>query len=173
MDVLLRPLATQDMAELIAIGPDREGYLGYGGDPATEPTGGPAWAKAIISRISKAHWGRIIEVDGVFAGEIKLHGPSNADRSARLAIGIFRADLRGRGVGRRAIALALNAAFGPLGLHRVELRVLAKNMQAIRCYEAVGFRHEGRLRQAARIGNTYEDDLIMAILATDDRPALS
>ena len=167
MDTRLRQLQPGDAARLAAIGPDRDAYIGYGGDPALEPQGGADWADAIISRIRDAFWGRIIEVDGAFAGEVKLHHHNAADASARLAIGIFRPDLRGCGVGRKAIALALQAAFGELGLHRVELRVLAKNARAIRCYEAAGFRHEGRMHEAARIGPNFEDELLMAVLASD------
>ena len=165
----LREVRDGDLATLVAIGPDREAYLAYGGDPSRDPVGGEAWARTILDRLTVAPWGRIIEVERALTGEIRLHGVSE-DRSARLALGLFRPQARGRGLGRAAIALALDHAFGPLALHRVELRVLAANARAIRCYEAAGFRHEGRLRDAARIGAGYQDDLVMAILETDPRP---
>jgi RimJ/RimL family protein N-acetyltransferase len=38
--------------------------------------------------------------------------------------------------------------FGVLGLHRIELRVLATNRRAIDCYLACGFRKEGVRREA-------------------------
>ena len=164
----LREVRPDDLAALVAIGPDREAYLAYGGDPAREPMGGEDWARTILDRLTAAQWGRIIEVESRLAGEIRLHGVTE-DNSARLALGLFRPEARGRGLGRAAIARALDHAFGPLALHRVELRVLAANTRAIRCYEASGFRHEGRLRDAARIGAGYADDLVMAILAIDPR----
>jgi len=170
MDLRLRPVAPGDITALEQIGPDREAYLGFGGDPASNPTGGYDWAHGIIARIERAYWGRVVTVDGALAGEVKLHSFSEPDASARVAIGIFRPELRDRGIGRKVIAAALSEAFGSLRLHRVELRVLAKNTRAIRCYEAAGFRHEGRLREAAKIGGGFEDDLIMAILTTDPRP---
>ncbi len=173
MKIAFRPVEPGDVERLEAIGPDREAYLGFGGDPAKNPTGGREWATPIIGRIEAAYWGRIISVDAVFAGEIKLHSHSVADCSARLAIGLFRPDLRSKGVGRRAIALALDVAFGDLALHRVELRVLQSNTRAIRCYEAAGFRHEGVLRDAVRIGDGFANDLIMSVLSTDPRPALT
>ena len=165
----LREVGPDDLAALTAIGPDREAWLAYGGDPARDPVGGEPWARTILDRLTTAPWGRVIERDGHLAGEIRLHGLTQ-DNSARLALGLFRATDRGQGLGRAAISLALDHAFGPLGLHRVALHVLATNTRAIRCYEGAGFRHEGRLREAARIGGGYQDDLVMAILATDPRP---
>lgn len=173
MDVRLRPVAAGDVARLEAIGPYHDAYIAYGGDPKGHPNGGRDWAEGIISRIEAAYAGWIIEVDGALAGELKLlfHNPS--DRNARLSIGLFRQDLRGQGIGPRAIALALDQAFGPLGLHRVDLHVLAKNTRAIRAYTSAGFQVEGRLRHTALIGDVWEDDLVMAILATDPRPNIS
>ncbi len=173
MDVRLRPVVEGDVAALEAIGPYHDAYVAFGGDPRGRPEGGRAWAEGIISRIEDAFAGWIIEVDGTLAGEVKLLFHNPADRNARIAIGLFRDDLRGKGIGPRAIAMALNEAFGSFGLHRVELRVLAKNTRAIRAYEKSGFRHEGRLRDHALIGGAYEDDLIMSILSIDPRPDIT
>ena len=169
--IRLREVGGADLAALVAIGPDREAWLAYGGDPARGPVGGEPWARTILDRLRAAPWGRAIEVDGTLAGEIRLHSLHRTDRSARLALGLFRPAQRGRGIGRAAIALALDHAFGPMDLHRVDLRVLAGNIRAIRCYKAAGFRHEGLLRDAARTGATWQDEQVMAILAHDPRPA--
>lgn len=173
MKVGFRQVLPGDADVLQAIGPDRQAYLGYGGDPAKDPPGGPDWAGAIIARIEAAFWGRVILADDAFAGEIRLHNHSAEDASARLAIGLYRPELRGLGLGRRAIGLAPDTAFTSLELHRVELRVLQSNRQAIRCYKAAGFRHEGTLRDSARIGHEFANDLVMAVLSTDRRPSLT
>jgi uncharacterized membrane protein len=48
----------------------------------------------------------------------------------------------------RSLASPLSAwSFDTLNLNRVYLRVFADNPRAIRCYEKVGYQHEGRLRQ--------------------------
>ena len=44
----------------------------------------------------------------------------------------------------------LGLAFDGIGLHRVGLDVLSINSRAIAIYENIGFRHEGRLRDAYR-----------------------
>ncbi|MEM9969665.1 MAG: GNAT family protein [Pseudomonadota bacterium] len=171
MNIRLRPVAPDDAATLERIGPDLDGHVGYGGDPARPPKGGKKWAEGIIKRLESAFWARVIEIESHMVGEVKLHHHDAQNRSARLAIGIFRPEYRSRGVGRKAIHQTLIHAFGPLDLHRVELRVLANNTRAVRAYEAAGFQHEGRLRHNAMIGGEWQDDLVMSVLSTDTRPS--
>jgi RimJ/RimL family protein N-acetyltransferase len=106
----------------------------------------------------------IVEADGDLVGEARLDNLNPIDRRARLAIGLYNERHLGRGIGRGAIGLVLAQAFGPLSLHRVDLRVLADNVRAIRCYEACGFVREGVERDSARVGGAWHDDWIMAIL---------
>jgi len=51
-----------------------------------------------------------------------------------------------------------------MNLHRVFLYVYDFNERGIRCYEKVGFQHEGRLRQSRFTAGRYVDDLVMSIL---------
>ena len=60
-------------------------------------------------------------------------------------------------------------AFGTLGLHRLDLRVIAYNVRAIRCYLACGFVVEGREREAALVGGEWHDDIMMGALAREFR----
>jgi ribosomal-protein-alanine N-acetyltransferase len=85
-------------------------------------------------------------------------------------IGLFVADLRGRGLGRQVTRLVLDWAFGELGLHRVELEVLASNQRAIRCYLACGFRQEGVRREAELYPDGWHDFIEMAVLESEYRP---
>ena len=108
-----------------------------------------------------------VEADDELVGEARLDSINDVDLRARLVIGLFNERHLGRGIGRRAIMLVLDHAFGPLGLHRVDLRVLSYNQRAIRCYEACGFVREGIERESARVGEAWHDDWIMGILAQD------
>jgi RimJ/RimL family protein N-acetyltransferase len=57
-----------------------------------------------------------------------------------------------------------------LNLHRVWLHVYEFNPRAVRVYEKVGFRHEGRLRQAIFHDGRYWDTLVMGLLHAEWRP---
>lgn len=84
-------------------------------------------------------------------------------------ITIGERDAWGRGLGSEATALMLEHAFEHLGLHRVALSVFSFNTRAIRSYEKVGFRIEGRLREAILRDGTYWDEIQMAILEDEWR----
>ncbi len=96
---------------------------------------------------------------------------NEADRRARLAMGIFDANKLGKGLGTEATRLVLQYAFETLKLHRVDLRVLEYNRRAIRCYEKCGFIREGVERDGALIEGRWETDVMMSILEHEYRSA--
>lgn len=111
----------------------------------------------------------MIEVDGSLAGQARLDALNTADRRGWLAIGLLQESDLGRGIGRRAIELLPQEAFGPMDLHRVELRVLAYCGRAIRYYEACGFSRDGIKRESALIDGAWQCGRIMSILKQDFR----
>lgn len=163
----LRPPVQGDGARRFALGSHPEIYRAFGGDPAQfrpiTPEAAQAWEQAQIDE--PLAW--IIEVDGRLIGAIRLHSVNHADARATLALGILTPDALGQGYGPEAIRLLAAHAFGPMGLHRLSVRVLDFNDRATAAYEKVGFRLEGRERQSARIGNAWHDDLIMGLLPSD------
>ena len=67
-------------------------------------------------------------------------------------------------MGTEAARLVLGYAFDTLGLHRISVRVLARNRRAIRSYEKCGFRTEGRERETVFLKGQWEDDIMMGLL---------
>jgi RimJ/RimL family protein N-acetyltransferase len=86
---------------------------------------------------------------------------------ATYTVGLFVADLRGRGLGREITRLVVSWAFGVLGAHRIELEVLAGNRRAISCYLACGFRQEGTRREAGLYPDGWQDFLLMGVLQSE------
>jgi RimJ/RimL family protein N-acetyltransferase len=94
---------------------------------------------------------------------------------ASYTVGLFVAVLRGGGLGREATRLVLAWGFDVLGLHRIQLEVLATNSRAIRCYVACGFRQEGIRREAQLYPDGWKDFVVMGLLqpeyvSRDDKP---
>src|SRR5215813_13539529 len=107
----------------------------------------------------------VIEADGKVIGEIELHRWKNRRAgSATFGVSILDPDYLGKGYGRDAISVLLDWAFRIQNYRRIGLTTLATNERAIRCYEAVGFQHEGRERRAEYCNGDYLDVVVMGIL---------
>lgn len=69
----------------------------------------------------------------------------------------------GTGVGP-AICRQVLVEAKAMGLGRVELRVREDNLRAVRLYQRLGFRQEGRLRSSFVVADKPYDELIMGLL---------
>ena len=75
----------------------------------------------------------------------------------------------GRGLMKEALGLALDAAFGSLGLHRVEVNIQPRNARSIGLVTSMGFTQEGFSRRYLRIAGRWRDHVRFAMLAEDWR----
>jgi len=100
-------------------------------------------------------------------GNVKL-GPINwVHRRAMFGIIIGEKEFWGRGIGKEATRLVVEYGFQRLNLNRIGLGVLATHEAAIRCYQAVGFKTEGRFREEMFCDGTYQDRLWMGLLRSE------
>ena len=167
--IRLRPVQESDKQDRLACGRDPEFRRMVGGDPNVCPplTLDEVEQWAARMRSEALHW--IIEREQHAIGTARLHQLDPDNRRARYAIGIFDPALWGQGLGTEATRLVLAHAFDVLGLHRVDLRVLAFNTRAIACYEKCGFVQEGIEREGALIGDEWQSDVFMSILEQEYR----
>ena len=107
-----------------------------------------------------------VEHDGHCVGSAGLRVDAD-QHGASYTVGLFVAGLRGQGLGREITRLVLSWAFGVLGVHRVELEVLAFNRRAINCYLACGFRPEGARREAVLYPDGWKDLILMGLLRSE------
>lgn len=97
-------------------------------------------------------------------GHVGLYRVDPRVRSAEFGIMLGEPSVWGRGIGRACTRFALEYGFGELNLNRISLTVLASNVRAAGLYRSLGFRDEGRLRQAQYRRGRYDDVLLMALL---------
>lgn len=110
----------------------------------------------------------VVEFDGRLAGGIQYsQEPDPKYRHAGIDIFVGH-KYQGRGVGPEAIGLLARFLFEQRGHHRITIDPAAANQRAIRCYQKVGFRPVGVLRQYER-GNDgqFHDGLLMDLLRDD------
>jgi ribosomal-protein-alanine N-acetyltransferase len=161
--VVLRAPRPVDRSDRLAAGRDPEFRRMVGG---TGPDPGPLttaevdhWYAGLVAE--PYSW--VVEFEGHCIGVARLHHVDLATRNAQYAIGLFRSEHRGRGFGQEVTRLVLDQAFGPLGLERVELRVLDFNQRAIACYRRCGFVEVARER--VQLADLSATDVVMEIRA--------
>lgn len=97
-------------------------------------------------------------------GVISLTNINKGNASADLSVILGSPEDRQQGYGVQAIELLLYHAFENIGLHRVGLSVFEFNELAIAAYDKLGFKEEGRLRQAIKRYDDRYDAILMSIL---------
>ncbi len=118
---------------------------------------------------SSIKWGiRLLHSD-IFIGYASFYNMEWNNQSAYLTIGLGESKYRNKGYGTEATKAVIRYAFDELNFNRVGLRVMSNNYGAIRCYEKVGFVHEGIVREGVlRNGEKY-DLIYMGILQSEWR----
>ncbi|HVO89740.1 MAG TPA: GNAT family protein [Casimicrobiaceae bacterium] len=75
----------------------------------------------------------------------------------------------GNGLMSEGLALALDAAFGVLKLHRVEVNIQPTNERSLALVQRLGFAREGFSRRYVKVGGRWRDHVRYAMLAEDWR----
>jgi RimJ/RimL family protein N-acetyltransferase len=101
---------------------------------------------------------------GQFIGVAGLHDLDGRNRHAQFGVTLGDKESWGKGYGTEVTQLVVRYAFETLNLNRVWLHVYEYNPRALRVYEKVGFRTEGRLRQDTFRDGRYWDTFVMAVL---------
>ncbi len=111
-----------------------------------------------------------IVCEGSIAGVVGYH---TVDWGSRLtSIGYWLAEEhQGRGTMTEAVRTLTDHALSVWGLNRVEIRVAAENHQSRAIPERLGFREEGTLRAAERVGDRFLDSVVYSMLAANWSPA--
>ncbi len=162
-DVSLRPLGMADAPAVLVLMRRAEGGLGRLPDEMDPPWMEEALSGALRGGLALGAW------DGSnLVGVIKASRmPSVQFQHVLWDLTVAVApEAQGRGIAHRLFQeLLANAAALTPRVERVELVVREGLTHAIRLYERVGFRQEGRFERRFRLADgTYEADLPMALL---------
>ena len=109
-----------------------------------------------------------VVAEGELAGLIQYYEETEADfRHAGMDV-FLGAPFHGRGLGTDAVRTLARHLVRDLGHHRLVIDPAAANDRAIRCYERVGFRRVGTMRQYWRDGDGFwRDGVLLDLLASE------
>jgi RimJ/RimL family protein N-acetyltransferase len=125
-----------------------------------------AWFQAIsVSRTSRRYVARR-RADDAFVGVFRIDRFDPINRNAYVGADVVP-ELRRQGYATEMFEYVLDYLFGQCGLHRVALVTLETNTEAIRLYQRLGFREEGRERQAIFRDGRFQDLIAMGLLDSE------
>jgi ribosomal-protein-alanine N-acetyltransferase len=108
-----------------------------------------------------------IEVAGRIVGQVHIFGIVRAAQQSAAA-GYWLAEAEsGQGIATRALALALDHALGPAGLHRVEVNIRLDNARSLALVRRMRLREEGIRRRYLHIDGEWRDHLSFAVTAEE------
>jgi aminoglycoside 6'-N-acetyltransferase len=151
VDVSLRPLEDGDFPRLAAIVAEDEVARWWG--PNDEAS---LRADAAPDQVT----GFAILVGGELAGYLTVNEERDPNYGYAEPDLFVSSEHHGSGAGAQALRLALRWAFEERGHTRAIIQPRADNARAIRCYEKVGFRPVGILREADRGRDALAMDLL-------------
>lgn len=125
------------------------------------------WVEAHRVRANEVLWVMASADDDRCLGHIGLYEIDYRIRSAEFAIMLGDRSAQGRGLGPLCSRFMLEYGFRELNLNRVSTQVLATNERSIHFCRKLGFREEGRLREAQYKGGAYIDVVLMSILRSE------
>ena len=168
--VVLRDYAERDIPEILIAhqdDPRLHALTGEDRPPSGAELGRAAEREAADRAIGERATLTIVEAGkDTCRGQIRVY-PVDWDQS-RAEVGIWLApQVRGRGLGHRALRLAGEWLLGSCGLARVELLAEPDNAPMIRAAHEAGFVREGVLREYLRMSDKGVDVVIMSLIPDD------
>jgi RimJ/RimL family protein N-acetyltransferase len=136
---------------------------------AFQPERSAAWVEQYVLKIlnDRSSWNQVIVVDEMAIGYCGLSNISMQNRNAEYFILIGDDGYWNRGIGTQAGIEVLKYGFDVLQFHRIWLTVSECNHGAVRSYAKLGFKMEGRMRDACHRRSEYHDKIVMGILSDD------
>jgi aminoglycoside 6'-N-acetyltransferase len=113
----------------------------------------------------------VIELNGAVVGGIQ-YSEEDEPMYRHAGIDIFLSSgVQVHGMGSEAVSLLARFLIEERGHHRLVIDPAATNERAIRCYQRVGFRPVGIMRQYERgLDGSFHDGLLMDLLAAEFTP---
>lgn len=154
---LLMALGAQDLRECAPFAPTPTiaGVEAFVGALQEQRLAGTAAAWAVVPRDAEAPVGLLI-----------VRGLDHQFTMVALTA-VVAAEFRGTGLFQDAARTLLDGLFGPIGVHRAEIRVDVRNARANGALRKLGATQEGVLRHAARRDGTWHDHVLWAMVASD------
>lgn len=142
--------------------------------PWEQPESDDVYAAKAVLAIEKEASGPvnravIVDADGLPVGSVNCYGGNGGQESRNVGIAIYDDSRLGCGLGTEALGLWVRHLFQTRGLHRLGLATWSFNPRMIRVAGKLGFKLEGREREARLWKGQWLDRLLYGLLEAEWR----
>lgn len=171
--MILRPFEEGDLADLFRLRGDPEvtRYLPHHLDTLADAT--ELLEKRIARRVlenegDKINFAAVMKDTGEFIGEIGIFTVVDAPHTVEIGY-VLMPEFHGKGLASEAAREMLRLAFEEGKFHRVIARCLGGNTASFKAMQRLGMRKEGEFKSAEKVGDTWHDMILCAILEDEWR----
>lgn len=162
MGLRFRAVERRDLPEIVILRNDFSTWSNLTDPRPLKPGAQEGWLESVNKAMDRFYW--VAEDDEhPFIGLIRMDEYDPVNRSIRVGADVALS-LRHQGFGKKIYAGLVEYVFKYLGIHRMWLLVLETNVVAMELYEKIGFKHEGRQRQAIWRHGRWVDYLMMSLV---------
>jgi RimJ/RimL family protein N-acetyltransferase len=174
MSIKLEIIREKDLEQVVRwINAEQKDYFlqwGGNGGSFSYPLDNQQMTKHYIATLDDPPIRRLFKAiqNDVMVGYLELNNINLEHLNAAISRVIVCRTYEGKGIGREMVKQLTHIAFNEFGLYRISLGVFDFNTPAIRCYEKVGFKREGLLRESMKVNDTtYWNSILMSVLRTE------
>ncbi|GAA3211335.1 GNAT family protein [Oerskovia jenensis] len=109
----------------------------------------------------------IADADDHLVGTVSWYWESQETAWARMGIGVYDPAVRGRGIGREALALWTTYLFSATDWARLDFATWSGNAPMLGVGRRLGFVEEGRFRDARIVRGRRYDSVVMGVLRSE------
>lgn len=128
-------------------------------------------ADALVSALARPSGGEalpprrlVVDVGGELVGTAAWYWESRETEWARMGVTVYDPAVRGRGIGRTALALWTTFLFASTPWVRLDFATWSGNEAMLGVGKALGFVEEARFRQARVVDGVRHDAVVMGVL---------
>lgn len=163
--VLIRPIEEEDLDTIYQWYNDQEvNFWSSGAWPLNTLQSKEQLAIKFLEVTPDTYRYALLDENELLIGTIGFQGVNVPARSVTLFIVIGNKTYWGKGYGTDALITFSRFLFTQWNFHRITLDTWEENLRAIRVYEKVGFKIEGRQREARFVLGKYYDAILMGLL---------
>lgn len=164
-DIGIRPIEERDLPLMVKLRGEPSVWMKLGNIELIGLSAQKRWFDKLLDN-SKVRYYILFSSDIDFIGIVRMDEIDYVNRSIRVG-GDILPEYQGHGYGKQMFRLLEKYCFDFLNMHRMWLLVIETNKVALRLYSSVGFKEEGRQREAIFRDGNYVDYIMMSLLKSD------